>query len=334
MFFVLSGFLIGGILIDNQKSVNYFKVFYVRRMCRIFPLYFSWVLLFIALRNQIHLMPAEPFKKLFGDSMPIISYATFTQNIFQAHKGIFGAFWIAATWSLAVEEQFYLVLPLLVRYLSQRRLLLTLGCLIVAAPMLRIAIFYIHSHGKSVFQLLGDYVLMPCRADALLLGVVCALMVRHPPALKWLASHTRFLYALMGLMLIGVTFLTLKSPETDSFHMISWGYSCLALLYTTILLLAITEKKQIVGAITQVAFLRGLGSIAYGVYIIHVPLLYLLYGVFLHRLPSIHTGYNSAFDWFFTSFSLLLTMILSYLSWHFFEKRFVALGHAYKYDRN
>ena len=105
LFFVLSGFLIGGILLDNKGSKDYFKIFYIRRICRIFPLYFLWLALFAAISygaayfvvaNRLH-----QIDWLFQNSMPMWSYLTFTQNIAMAFKGDFGANWLGVTWSLA-----------------------------------------------------------------------------------------------------------------------------------------------------------------------------------------------------------------------------------------
>ena len=108
LFFVLSGFLIAGILLDHQKTSNYFRVFYLRRTCRIFPLYFLLLGAFVCL-YRTPLAASDSFRWLFENPHPIRSYATFTQNIFMATRGSFGPHWLGITWSLAVEEQ--LTLP-------------------------------------------------------------------------------------------------------------------------------------------------------------------------------------------------------------------------------
>src|SRR5438309_218918 len=70
LFFVLSGFLIAGILLDQRNATNFFKVFYFRRVCRIFPLYFLVLLLFILVIAIVDL-PSKEFRWLFGDPMPL-----------------------------------------------------------------------------------------------------------------------------------------------------------------------------------------------------------------------------------------------------------------------
>src|SRR5712692_10605079 len=173
LFFVLSGFLIGGILMDHRQAANYFQVFYVRRICRIMPLYFLWIFLFVVFGIVVPLRN-EALSWLFAQPLPLWSYTTFTQNIVMARAGL-GPNWLGITWSLAVEEQFYLALPLMIRAIPPRRLPLVLMTLIVAAPILRIIL--IARYGAQGY--LPGYVLTPCRADALLLGVLCAYVMRH-----------------------------------------------------------------------------------------------------------------------------------------------------------
>ncbi len=136
MFFVLSGFLIAGILLDNREANNYFRVFYLRRICRIFPLYFLMLGLFLVL-TTLGLDQSPRFHWLFQNPFPLWSYATFTQNILVGLRGDFGANWLGITWSLAVEEQFYCFIPLLVWLLPRRKFALVALSLIFLAPLLR-----------------------------------------------------------------------------------------------------------------------------------------------------------------------------------------------------
>jgi peptidoglycan/LPS O-acetylase OafA/YrhL len=112
LFFVLSGFLIAGILLDNRSASNYFRVFYVRRVCRIFPLYFLVLGMFVAF-VALGATQSSRLSWIFHDPLPLWSYATFTQNVFMGLRGDFGPFWLGMTWSLAVEEQFYCFIPFL-----------------------------------------------------------------------------------------------------------------------------------------------------------------------------------------------------------------------------
>src|SRR5665213_604282 len=117
LFFVLSGFLIGGILLDARGSSNYFKTFYARRFFRIIPLYYAWILLYVVLAPVVRMFFSDrigPVQRVDGS---ILAHLFFLQNFHEFLKSGASFWWFSSTWSLAVEEQFYLVAPLLVRYL-------------------------------------------------------------------------------------------------------------------------------------------------------------------------------------------------------------------------
>src|SRR5215475_10089221 len=140
LFFVLSGFLIGGILMDARDSPSYFKTFYARRFFRIVPVYFAWVLLYVLLVA----FAADEVVKLSNSGLrpplnfSIWSHFLFLQNSFHFHYlGLSGA-WFGHLWSLAVEEQFYLVAPLVVRFVPPRHLKWILAATVALAIFARI----------------------------------------------------------------------------------------------------------------------------------------------------------------------------------------------------
>ncbi len=177
LFFVLSGFLIGGILMDNRNSENYFKSFYIRRCCRILPLYYLCLALYVALNFFCagHYYSQVWFQKFFGQGdMPVWAYLTFTQNFVQLISSHHVSDWMAPTWSLVVEEQFYLVLPTVVWLMRPSWLLPTLLTLICLNPLLQAFLWMYHP--LSYVAVSG---LIPIRGDALLIGVVCAILLRQ-----------------------------------------------------------------------------------------------------------------------------------------------------------
>src|SRR5260370_19570686 len=120
LFFVLSGFLIGGILLDARESSNYFRVFYTRRFFRIVPIY---AVLLVCAGFTIYLSDARIFRRyeeMLTGRLPWWYFLTFAQNIGMSIHKVWGTFPLGVTWSLAVEEQFYLTLPLLIRFLDRR----------------------------------------------------------------------------------------------------------------------------------------------------------------------------------------------------------------------
>jgi peptidoglycan/LPS O-acetylase OafA/YrhL len=175
---------------------------------------------------------------------------------------------------------------------------------------------------------LAPYVLMPCRADALLLGALCAWMVRQQYWANVLVRHRKALYSAFAILLLGAATLTIKYPSIKSFGMISFGYSWLALLYTFFLLIAVTEKRGIIRNIATIPLLGRLGMVAYGVYLFHQGMMGLTHGLILHQWPKIQ-GFQ---DLMVSLLAFVLTLALAYLSWNFFEKRLVAIGHRFHYQ--
>ena len=116
LFFVLSGFLIGGILIDQRESPNLLRVFWLRRATRILPLFVVFLALFAVLSRW-----PEPHL-LIANTQPIWAHALFLSNLWTAFTGRWDGSFLALTWSLAIEEQVYLALPFIVLLLSPSRL--------------------------------------------------------------------------------------------------------------------------------------------------------------------------------------------------------------------
>lgn len=136
MFFVLSGYLVGKLILEKQHHDNFFQVFYVRRVCRTLPIYF------VCLAISIVLMGIFSAPWVDADhAFPIWSYFTFTQNFFMAGMSGIGAHWLSPTWTLAVEEHFYLIVPFLFFIIPRRRLGLTLVAIAVGALAIRAGVY-------------------------------------------------------------------------------------------------------------------------------------------------------------------------------------------------
>ena len=158
LFFVLSGFLIGGILLDARQSTNYFRVFYTRRFLRIIPIYCVFLLLVLALSALGTFGLTSDFSWMFDKRLPWLPHFLFLQNFWMALTTNFGALGLGVSWSLAVEEQFYVTLPPLVRFLSLRNLAFALAAGILFAPISRITL-----HAFAPSHLVSWYTLMPRR---------------------------------------------------------------------------------------------------------------------------------------------------------------------------
>jgi peptidoglycan/LPS O-acetylase OafA/YrhL len=320
LFFVLSGFLIGGILLDSRDSSDYFKVFYMRRVHRILPLYGA-ICLSTLLLFYWHLSTHAWF--FWGVAIPWYSYLTFGQNFWIVKLHTLGNWQLGVTWSLAVEEQFYLTLPFVIRFASRRALPYLLGVGILLAPVIRVALWF--ALDPATAALAAEY-LTPCRMDALLLGVLAAWAVRDEVYWQWLASHKAVLG--MASILLGAGFLELihKRSGPHSFGMASFGYTLIALFYLSVLLLAITQS----GFVSRLFRFRGLtelGILAYGLYLFHMPVIGLVYGLAGKPTPQLRGPATFAL----TFVGGLLLFGLVRLSWLYFEKPMIKRGHRYEY---
>jgi peptidoglycan/LPS O-acetylase OafA/YrhL len=318
LFFVLSGFLIGGILLDHRESPSYFKTFYARRFCRIFPLYFAWLALFYGTLAAVPAFTSSPLmERMFQHPLPAWSYATFTQNLVMSWAETLGPDWLGITWSLAIEEQFYLLLPLVIRFIAAPRLPYLLGALALAAPVFRVL-----SEARSAY---AAFVLMPCRADALLLGVLCAWAMRRDWGRRAVARGRRALYGVLAAMLVVLAALCAQPFRFERSPYLGSG---LAVLYTVFLLLAVSERRGPVSWLVRRRWLRGLGILAYGVYLIHQAVNGLAHGVILGRLPA----FGSLPAIAVTLAAAAVTLAMAALSWRKFEKPLVAWGQRVRYE--
>ena len=320
LFFVLSGFLIGGILLDARGAYNYFGVFYRRRFFRIVPIYAAVLLIFPMLTALRH--AAHPALATVAVSPPAYMYWTFTQNFWMATKSSLGANSLGMTWSLAVEEQFYLTLPVLVSLLSLRQLQRTVVVGIVLAPLLRLGIHFLWPQNWGAM-----YVLMPCRADALLLGVFAALLLRDPAA-KSRIQNSGFFSVAFPVLLLGALFLLLRAPRYDSPLMSTFGYTWIAMLYGITLVFVVTRPTSHLSKILRLRWLCWLGSIAYGSYLLHQGIQRLAFRLFSIDPPAL-SGIRS---FFITFAALALTLLTARVSWTYFEKPLVRIGHRTNYE--
>jgi peptidoglycan/LPS O-acetylase OafA/YrhL len=318
LFFVLSGFLIGGILLDARESSNYFRVFYTRRFFRIVPIY---AVLLLSVGLAMYLSSAGiigKYEELFIGRLPWVYFAAFLQNIGMSLHKVWGTFPLGVTWSLAVEEQFYLTLPLLIRFLSRRALFRFSLFAIVAAPLLRA--FFFQRNPENFFSW---YTLMPCRADALLLGVLGAIALRDPRWRGWLLGNHKFSSLVLGFLLAGVALLAWRSPSPYQRFMATAGFTLLALTYLALLLYALLFRDSWISHCLRWSWLRGLGVIAYGTYLFHEFFL----GMFFGRIPWLRSWHDVGLS----VIVLVVTISFCRLSWVYFEKPFVQMGHRSHY---
>jgi peptidoglycan/LPS O-acetylase OafA/YrhL len=312
LFFVLSGFLIAGILIDHRDASNYFRVFYLRRAGRILPLYILVLALFVLFASG-PLSRSASFSWLFADPLPMWSYASFTQNVLMGLRGDYGPHGLGITWSLAVEEQFYLVLPLLIYVLPRRALVFALALGVASAPVLR--------HLSPGFH---AFVNTPWRADSLLSGALLAVLVRRPSFVAAVRRRRFALASVFAVFVAGAAVLTFR-PEPFGSLVHLW----LAGLYSTLVLLAFLGDETPAGRVLARPALVWVGQRSYGIYLFHQAVSGLLHGAIRHRPPQIQTPADAGI----TLAALAVTLALAALSYRFFESPLLRLGHRLAYAR-
>jgi peptidoglycan/LPS O-acetylase OafA/YrhL len=324
LFFVLSGFLIGGILMDARQSTNYFRVFYARRFLRIIPIYAVFLAGNFILFSFIHAGKAPEFAYLTRSELPWAPYVLFIQSFWMAHGNTLGAPALGLTWSLAIEEQFYLTLPMIVRFAGPRRLLQIVVAGIAAAPLLRVSLYHFWPGHPIAW-----YVLMPCRADSLLLGVLGAIVFRNQGYWDWLKNKARLHRIALYVLVAGAAILTIESPSSASLAMAAGGLTWIGVLYLLFILYVLMHRDGFLSALMRWRSLVWLGSIAYGTYLFHpTALIFLSHRVWPRPLET-----DSFSQMWVSIVALIVTLGLCRISWLYFEKPLVRIGHRFRYDR-
>jgi len=315
LFFVLSGFLIAGILIDQRRAPHYFRTFYVRRVCRIMPLYFLNLAIFLlvlssSLAHKVVLAP------LFGgDDVPLWSYFTFTQNIFMGITNSAGPGWLAVTWSLAVEEQFYLFLPFIIWYVPRARL-----------PWVFLWIAAMAVYLRASAPGLSSYINTPWRADSLMIGALLAYLVRIPQFLDYARKYKALILAIFMTSATGLLFATLYGGLQLGG---TYTHLSLALVYGIFILSALISQGGILSCFLRSRFLVWMGSISYGVYIIHTWISRLVHGLVRGDNPRMTTWFDAGT----TLLALMVTLLVAYLSYKIIESKFIRFGHSVNYGK-
>lgn len=314
LFFILSGFLIGGILLDKRLSDNYFQAFYARRFFRIFPLYYSVLCVFLL----ASIFWPRLSDWLLRDPVPAWSYFAYVQNYLMGTRGHFGSNFLGITWSLAIEEQFYLTLPLLVWLLKPRYLRWLLIAYVIAGPAIRYA-EYLYSGA------FGAYVFTLGRADALLFGVLIAIAYRTPALWKWLQTHSRWLWTAFLFLLLGMIPIALKprSLLVDCIIRPSW----VSLLFGCLLVLSLSSNRGTVNQTLCNRYLRQVGVYAYCLYLIHQAILGLCYAALSSSEPKILTIWGC----WIPVLALFVCYWLAVASWRYFESPLIEIGHRVGY---
>lgn len=317
LFFVLSGFLIAGILMDAKRSRAYFRTFYLRRIHRIFPLYFGWLLLLLL--GITFNADARFGMKLFSSEAPLWAYPLFLQNNVPLWLNKELPLWMVMSWSLALEEQSYLLLPALVRHLSRKALGVLCGVTVLASPIYR---FLLVSHNPNLNP--GWPFSTMCRLDGLALGVMIAIAARNERCWQWAqerASLVRICAGNAGLCVVAMTCLPSGQPE-----MAPWRFTILDAFYAFLLILALIHPESRLSRLLRARILVYFGTVSYAIYIFHQG----IRGILNVIIPTFNP--NLLRSILLLMASLAATLLMADISWRIIEKKLIRRAHArYRY---
>jgi peptidoglycan/LPS O-acetylase OafA/YrhL len=276
LFFVLSGFLITGILLDSRQASNYFSSFYSRRALRIFPLYYvSLVVVFVVAPL---LLPGT------AENLPSIHDRLWFFAYFQNWLGVPLLPWphfMIHYWSLGVEEQFYLVWPLVIFTLPSRRVLQVIGAVCAFSLALRCGLLAAHVDPSLIYR--NTF----ARMDALLMGAACAFLVRDKKWIERLRSHIK-VFVLAPL----AVFICLRPFQDLHWLEKSVGFTAVGLSYSTYLMAVVltTNQRSPLHRFYTSRFMMKLGKYSYAIYVWHLLVIQLVKRVELLTLKTIPPG--------------------------------------------
>lgn len=319
MFFVLSGFLMARIILERLHCANFFAVFYIRRACRTLPVYLVTLALVFcaaALFRDRAWMEAD---KIF----PLWSFLTFTQGFVIVATGSLGSDWLIPTWTLTVEEQFYLVAPAICVLVPRRHLVGALLALVVGSLVFRTIALT-----TSLLPAQAGLVLLPAIVHAMLFGMIVAL---------WLDASARGEAAPitpridLGLRIAPIAILvvvfSLKLVDGGGLGLFEIvGVPLVALAGAAYLAAIVREAPE--AARFKSPTLGLLGRLSYSIYLLHMPILGLLHGVLLGARPDI----ASPGQIMVTVLALAVTIGFAWLVNVMIEAPMIAYGRSWRWQ--
>jgi len=321
LFFVLSGFLITGILLRSRETPGYFRNFYARRALRIFPLYYAMLVFLLLLLPLVVTISSAEFARL--QSIQLWHW-TYTMNIWIAITNASGdtdAFATGPLWSLSVEEQFYLLWPAVVLVCGRRTLVGACAAIVVVSPVVRLVAL---AEGADPFV---GYTFTPLRLDALALGALLAVAVRDERA----AALLRRFAPATGLLALA-SLAAIAWWKGDLVHvelrMLTYGLTAFAVLFASLILLATAPGGGVVRRVAEAAPLRAAGRYSYALYIMHWPIATWL--VTVVDVPGVDDAHFAG-RMLFVLVAGGVSMVCAWLSWHLFERHFLRLKDRFRH---
>jgi peptidoglycan/LPS O-acetylase OafA/YrhL len=304
LFFVLSGFLITEILMkqfaERSQWSKVLKTFFIRRILRLVPIYYLFLILLLLLKDQFVI-----------DNL--IWFITYTANYQFYLSGGLVDVWSNHLWTLSIEEQFYIIFPfILLIFKTKRRLYLLPLFFILTALIFKLNIEYEHKYSFLLWA----------QIDSLGIGVLLAIIKnRIIPIYDFLTSISGKIIMLLFLVF---SILTYQNLSSDIFSNLIFNI-CLMLFLGLLVVNTVKGFSGWIGRLLELKAFNHLGKISYGLYLYHkvIPLILL---IIMNRF-NIH--FNNVFSYFLINFTMLV--IVSNLSWYIIEKPILNLKDKFNY---
>lgn len=310
LFFVLSGFLITNILLNSLGKKDYLKNFYVKRILRIFPLYYLSLAIFLFVTPVL-------FQNIHSDyfRQNQIYIWTYLQNWLYSFKPTNQTL-LHHYWSLAVEEQYYLVWPFVILLIKNKRVLLFITLLLlVSVNALRVIVWSMKADSLSYLTLYTF-----SRIDGLCIGSAISLLMSINK--NFLSKYTAHIIASVA----ALNFLFYFINDEKTFPYLAFiGYTTIAIVFGIFIYESVIGKTSIINIIFNNAILRLFGRISYGFYILHWPL-------YLYLSPELNKFFSqmatlppSLIPFLSSVFATSVAFLISLLSFKYFESYFLRL---------
>jgi peptidoglycan/LPS O-acetylase OafA/YrhL len=318
LFFVISGFLIMGILIDTKGSPGYYRNFYARRILRIFPLYYCFLgAVFIGMPM---IQGASYGESQFGqEAGSPLWYLFYLTNFREALGGEGIPRFIRPLWSLAIEEQFYLLFPVVVAAISLRALTRLLAGLVAFAFVLRVTLLLAWPDNHHL-----QYLLTPTRFDTIALGSLAAIMIRHQ------GSQARLQRILPLAPWLAVGLLVLVGSRTGfdrrSVDLRTWGYSAIALAFTLLVVWTVRNAGKSTLQWLRNGVLCLFGRLCYGIYVLHLAAALVAGKLISAVIPPL-----ALISWLEFPVAVAAALLAAWISWRGLEEPILRLKRRFEY---
>ena len=333
LFFLLSGFLITRILIKHKDATNYFKVFYIRRVARIFPLYYFLLFVCFLVVPMFDTGRWNDFWTMPDRGNPWY-YWLYVSNWMNAFDGNFRHHFLSVTWSLSVEEQFYLIWPLVVYRLRTATLgRVCMGLVITAFVLRTVGVL-------NGWNPLAIYVLTPMRMDTLLMGGWIAVRAHQDGGFERLFALARRVGPIAILVSLSIALghqidptWMMPVPNKLLIHplMQTVGFTTDVLAYGSLLVwLMVSKPGGGVRRFFESGFLVAYGKYSYSIYLVHLPVIF--FWTFNVQSPADESMPFVLRQLGRYVFIMIMPMLVAQATWRVIEEPVLNLRRYFPYD--